>query len=201
MDEQEDQRGPRERAYDERISPLMTQIIAAAKEAGIPLFFSAVLDREGPARDEFMVCTTNLPDGEGSHLIENHMGVARTRSNMTPKEERLLRLVYLLANHGARCASDQVQRMAHVQHEVPRCAPYGTKPVVGNVVVCTTYGLVGLRGRFHPFTVGIVREIRSENEMLLQELGGTNTCWVSNEQFCPIIGLEPETIERLAQGR
>lgn len=65
-----DNRGPRERAYDDEIAPLMTQIIETAKQAGIPIFFHAVLDDDmscttaitGPDPDERAQMVTRLCD-------------------------------------------------------------------------------------------------------------------------------------------
>lgn len=44
---------PRETIYDAEISPLMTQIIAIAKRAGIPMYASFVLD-------DGLFCTTHI---------------------------------------------------------------------------------------------------------------------------------------------
>lgn len=54
--------GPKEQAYDEHISPLMTKIIALCKEHGIPVVAKFQLDydeeQEGP-----LYCTTSIvPD-------------------------------------------------------------------------------------------------------------------------------------------
>ena len=56
-----DDRGPCELVYDERIDPLMTRIIAMCKEHGIPMLATFELDvddEDGP-----MHCTTALADG------------------------------------------------------------------------------------------------------------------------------------------
>lgn len=48
---------PRESIYDARISPLMTQIIAVCKEAGIPMYASFALDGD-------LACTTYIVQPE-----------------------------------------------------------------------------------------------------------------------------------------
>lgn len=50
----------REAIYDERISPLMTQIIAICKEHDIPMVASFQINDDRPDGDAFM-CTTCLP--------------------------------------------------------------------------------------------------------------------------------------------
>lgn len=66
----DDERGPRERAYDEHIAPLMARIIELSKEHDIPMLASFQLDGD-------MVCTTVILTSEdadpkliaASHLI------------------------------------------------------------------------------------------------------------------------------------
>lgn len=55
-------KGPRETAYDDKIYPLMTQIIAICKEHDIPLLASFELDPDEEAGP--MLCTTIVP-GKG----------------------------------------------------------------------------------------------------------------------------------------
>jgi hypothetical protein len=57
----DDNRGPRERAYDEEINPLMAEIIRVCKQHGIPMFASFELDQR-PDRDpdDPLMCTTAL---------------------------------------------------------------------------------------------------------------------------------------------
>lgn len=60
--------GPKEKAYDDQIAPLMTQIITIAKEAGIPLLASFELDDDpesGP-----LACTTFILPGEASDKLK-----------------------------------------------------------------------------------------------------------------------------------
>lgn len=52
----------KEQVYDEKIAPLMTQIIEVAKEHGIG--FMAHFAIPTP-EDDGLACTTNIPDGEG----------------------------------------------------------------------------------------------------------------------------------------
>lgn len=53
--------GPREKVYDEQISPLMTKIIAICQEHKIPMVASFELDRtEGHAENDPLFCTTAL---------------------------------------------------------------------------------------------------------------------------------------------
>lgn len=46
-------KGPKEKAYDAEIAPLMTQIIAISKRAGIPMHASFALDGD-------LACTTHI---------------------------------------------------------------------------------------------------------------------------------------------
>jgi hypothetical protein len=50
----DDTRGPRERAYDEHMAPLITQLIELSHAHGIPLFVNAQLDGNTQ-------CTTSVP--------------------------------------------------------------------------------------------------------------------------------------------
>lgn len=58
----------KEQAYDEKISPLMQQIIAITREHGIAMVasFDIAHDGEGPNGEDCssLTCTTHLPDGE-----------------------------------------------------------------------------------------------------------------------------------------
>ena len=60
----------KEQAYDEVISPLMQQIIQAAKEHGIAMMasFDLAHDGEGPNGEDCSILTCNslLPDGDGN---------------------------------------------------------------------------------------------------------------------------------------
>jgi len=61
----DDARGPRERAYDEHIAPLMTRIIEIANAHKIPFVASFELDlQEGDAADDPMLCTS-IQSGDG----------------------------------------------------------------------------------------------------------------------------------------
>lgn len=51
----------KEEAYDEKISPLMTQIIAICREHGIAMLASYSIPVEGK---ENQCCTTHLADGD-----------------------------------------------------------------------------------------------------------------------------------------
>lgn len=58
MAKKKDTRGPRERAYDEHMAPLVKQLIALAKAHKIPLIVNAELDpNDGDANDP-MHCST-----------------------------------------------------------------------------------------------------------------------------------------------
>lgn len=54
----DDERGPRERAYDEEINPLMAQIIAICKRADIPMVANFRLDDD-------LATTTAVPGATG----------------------------------------------------------------------------------------------------------------------------------------
>lgn len=54
----DDERGPRERVYDEEINPLMAQIIAIAKRADIPMVANFRLDGD-------LATTTAVPAATG----------------------------------------------------------------------------------------------------------------------------------------
>jgi len=51
----------KEQAYDEKISPLMTEIIAICREHGIAMLASYSIPAEGK---EDQTCTTHLDDGD-----------------------------------------------------------------------------------------------------------------------------------------
>jgi hypothetical protein len=65
-----DERGPRERAYDEHIAPLMGQIIAACKAHGIPFVASFELELQAAACDGGpMYCTSIIvPASASPHM-------------------------------------------------------------------------------------------------------------------------------------
>jgi len=52
----------KEEAYDAKISPLMTEIIAICREHGIAMVASYAIPTDD---DDGLRCTTLLPDGEG----------------------------------------------------------------------------------------------------------------------------------------
>lgn len=57
----------KEQIYDERIAPLMTQVIGICREAGIAMVASFALPT--PENADLM-CTSVLPDGEGKgHVL------------------------------------------------------------------------------------------------------------------------------------
>lgn len=57
----------KDQAYDAKIDPLMTQIIAICREHGIAMFASFALPTP---EDEGLFCTTHLADGAGEILEE-----------------------------------------------------------------------------------------------------------------------------------
>ena len=60
-----EERGPREIAYDENISPLMAQIIALCKEHKIPMVATFELDqKDDQDADDPLMCSTFLLDPE-----------------------------------------------------------------------------------------------------------------------------------------
>jgi hypothetical protein len=73
--------GPKEKAYDDLISPLMTQIIALCKEHRITVFAHYELDdytdEDGEPAD--VSCTTCIPQPEDEPKCRNLMVVARPR--------------------------------------------------------------------------------------------------------------------------
>lgn len=60
----------KEEVYDERISPLIQNIIGICCEHGIAMIasFSIAHDGEGPSGEDCsrLTCTSHLPDGEGT---------------------------------------------------------------------------------------------------------------------------------------
>jgi hypothetical protein len=69
MSEEQNQSWSEEAVYDEKIAPLMSQIIAICKEHEIPMvatFQYATFDEGGPA-----YCTTTLPNGRASEHIRD----------------------------------------------------------------------------------------------------------------------------------
>lgn len=67
----------REEAYDTKISPLMTQIIAICKEHDIPAFASFQYNDDRDGDDEARHCTTVLPFAKCSSLIHKCAKVAK----------------------------------------------------------------------------------------------------------------------------
>ena len=65
----DDTRGPRERAYDEHIAPLMTEIIGPVKKHKIPMLATFELDYE-PEHGGPLHCTTCLTDGALDNRID-----------------------------------------------------------------------------------------------------------------------------------
>lgn len=65
----------KEDVYDEKIAPLMTEIIKTCQENGIGMYFTVELDNDGTPQDpNFTYCTTSLP-GESLKLKEiQHFG-------------------------------------------------------------------------------------------------------------------------------
>lgn len=63
--EEEDTRGPLERAYDEDISPLMDQVIALVQKHKINMVMSFQLDDSGDGTGP-LLCSTHIiaPDGD-----------------------------------------------------------------------------------------------------------------------------------------
>lgn len=63
-----DNRGPRERAYDEHFEPLVSKLIALSKEYGIPMVASWELDKDEDGNE--LLCTTAiLTDGTCERLV------------------------------------------------------------------------------------------------------------------------------------
>lgn len=74
--------GPKETAYDERIAPLMTQIIALCQEHKINMFATFALDEHG--EDGLLKCTTALSgcdpdDADGRKMVNACDDVARPK--------------------------------------------------------------------------------------------------------------------------
>jgi hypothetical protein len=62
-----DKRGPRERVYDEEVSPLMAKVIAISKRAGIPMVAQFELDDDEDGTP--LLCTTSLVEANaGDHI-------------------------------------------------------------------------------------------------------------------------------------
>lgn len=78
----DDTRGPRERIYDEQISPLMTQIIAICKEHDIPLVATFQLDDERGEKAEGFCCSTALvPEDACRSVKEAYAGAYPKRAS------------------------------------------------------------------------------------------------------------------------
>lgn len=71
-----DNRGPRELAYDEHISPLMTQIIALCREHSIPMLASFELDYE-EEHGGALHCTTFLVNDNDMRPSDDRLARAR----------------------------------------------------------------------------------------------------------------------------
>lgn len=73
MSDETNEPGPRERAFDQHVAPLVDQLIAVAREHGIPLFATFALD-------DGRTCTTSAPidgDAVGEQLLRRLVLVAR----------------------------------------------------------------------------------------------------------------------------
>ena len=66
-----DTRGPLEKAYDDRIAPLMTQIIEIAQAEGIPMYATFVLDER--EENDPMLCTTAIPGKADTDNVVNRL--------------------------------------------------------------------------------------------------------------------------------
>jgi hypothetical protein len=111
----------------------------------------------------------------------------RTSDTMTDKERILLALIKAISfeTRSAETLREQhfpkAERFSHL-------AGYGAgRAKVGDVVIAET-------GRLNPWSVGIVRDIRSDSEMLVQEIGGPRLCWVGNESFSKFVNIHPESL-------
>lgn len=73
-----DERGPKERAYDEHFAPLVRQLIVLAKEHRISFAAQAYLDA-APEDEEHgdMKCTTWLPSPDATELEAKYMADLR----------------------------------------------------------------------------------------------------------------------------
>ena len=62
----------KEKAYDERISPLVTEIIKICKQEGIPMVasFCYAKGRQPEFPNGIDCCTTHLPDKNGEFVLE-----------------------------------------------------------------------------------------------------------------------------------
>lgn len=73
----------KESVYDEKISPLMSQIIAICQEHKINMFATFALDVD-PETDNILKCTTALAidesEAEGLVLVKRLLDVARPRT-------------------------------------------------------------------------------------------------------------------------
>lgn len=57
----------------------------------------------------------------------------------------------------------------------------------GTLVICET-------GPVHDFTIGFYEQSTGSFEAIIRHIGSKATCKVSNERFCPILGLSPEQL-------
>jgi hypothetical protein len=73
-----DSRGPKERVYDEKFSPLVAQLIALAREHGITMLAHFHFGQEyedGPSS-----CTTSIPKPGDDGLAREFLGLVRPRA-------------------------------------------------------------------------------------------------------------------------
>lgn len=69
--------GPMEAAYDEHVAPLMTKIIAACQEAGIPMFATFFLDDDDGEGDRGLMCASLLTPTADRDDGSKHVSTAR----------------------------------------------------------------------------------------------------------------------------
>lgn len=72
MAEKKDRRGPKERAYDAHMAPLVKQLIALSKEHKVPLIVAAELDTHPGEETNHMICRTVI-FGEDFPLASKRM--------------------------------------------------------------------------------------------------------------------------------
>ena len=70
----------KEQVYDEKVAPLMTQIIEICKESGIAMLASFAIPTE---EDSGLRCTTCLPDEAGKN-DPDHLKALRILKNEAP---------------------------------------------------------------------------------------------------------------------
>jgi hypothetical protein len=71
--------GPKEKAYDDLISPLMTQIIALCKEHRITVFAHYELDdyTNDEGEPDRVMCTTSVPQPEDEQKVGQLVRIVR----------------------------------------------------------------------------------------------------------------------------